>query len=66
MQERLRLYEGEGRIRRIDHAAVEREARKLRALYLGALIGGALKWFARVDPQRRLCQPLGRSVRLLG
>lgn len=54
MQERLRLYEGEGLIRRIDHAAIEREARELRAFYIGALIGRALKWIASAGPQRRL------------
>ena len=66
MQERLRLYEGEGLIRRIDHAAIEREARELRALHIGALIGRALSWIAHADPRHRLRlrQPLGRSARL--
>lgn len=64
MQERLRLYEGEGLIRRIDRAAIEREAHKLRALYIGALIGRALNWFAQVDTRHRLRHPIGHSARL--
>ena len=64
MQERLRLYEGEGLIRRIDHAAIEREARSLRALYIAALFARAVEWIAHVDPKHRLRQPLGHCARL--
>lgn len=64
MQERLRLYEGEGLIRHIDHAAIEREARQLRALQIGALIARAVKWITQADANQRLRQPLGRNARL--
>lgn len=63
MHEQLRLYEGEGLIRRIDHAAIEREARTMRALHIAALFARAVEWIAHVDPKHRLRQPLGRSVR---